>query len=219
MGSRLMWQRLSQLICVAALFALTASSCEATVVVMDFNEQGGRCCLGTPYFEDGFEITLLAPPVSLHYDLIDSCLPPGTSDNVSTIDCTPFFGWDSSGAGIHFQLDFFGRPFSILGFDITCLPPSGFITSSSGGLESINTFTCNPNIPGQGQIQLITGNEWRNILWVHIGGEGGPGKPWGIDNIRLEFSMPEPMPLALIAFGLAGLAFIRRRKPVVKRDI
>jgi hypothetical protein len=177
--------------------------------VIDFNAAPGALFATVPYDEDGFRISVLTG----HYDIwgAGNCgNPMSCTSKYLGVDGHSLGGGDSrlritTLSGSNFDL------FSLLvieawtaansACDATCT-----VTSSNGGMASF---------PLQG-LMTFTGAEWRNLAWVELFADAGPGPAFataGIDDIELA---PVPIPAAfwLLGSAVGVLGWIKRKASV-----
>ena len=206
----------------ALLLVLASVGSHASVITFDFEDLSGDV-QHKNYYSQGFRFS-----PNCHYDTMSNgaqgqalgwdsagCeandlpgAPPGhvgsNPDWLGPPELSPNGpGW----TGYYFSpslmyIDRNGADFSLFELDLV-IADSRTFQSSNGGIFST------PNAGGPAHLSFH-GAEWRNITWLLI--SGGGGVPLGIDNLVVQFAVPEPTTLALVSGALLGLAVTRRRR-------
>jgi hypothetical protein len=135
------------------------------------------------------------------------------SGSCTGTQCTPADDEGGQPAGI--IIIAFNRAVTATGADFFDIEQLENGTTNDNAIRFFDAEVGGTEIPGSVQHTPFTGGDWTwdrltyNVegvrrIEIHMGGSGG------IDNITIK--VPEPGTLAVFAFGLAGLGFMRRRR-------
>jgi hypothetical protein len=175
-------------------------------ITFDAHPWGG----GTNYVELGLQFRLIVPGGGASYDEM-LIVPPGPG-NVPQ-DSTPFMGWFRQYNLVNYvSLSLTtGSLFGLSSVQLAdpnspSLSPVAifFVGHLGGGSTTTNTFTT----PGNGATTFAT-YTFNSDFHSGLTSVDILAPRWAMDN--LVFTVPEPSTLALVAFGLFGLALRRRR--------
>lgn len=137
--------------------------------------------------------------------------------------------WNGTGGGHYYDENyngsssfFFSTDTTVNSFDLNGLPWQGYSLSTGLTDYLVQAFDAGNNLIWSDNIDLSaygvgTWGSWltvnvdtANVRELRFGPAGPSGWP-SIDNMVLNESVPEPLPMALLALGLIGL-FARRRR-------
>lgn len=183
-------RRFAQKTLAAGSLLCAFSLAEATVVVVDFDAATQGAFQTDDYTEEGFRLSVnfpAVPSIDDHYDIFDG----GTGGSNHVVN-------DSGGS---YRVEFPGGRFDLLSFEVIRADDPGILTSSAGGLFTIDT-------PG---VQAFSGLDWLDLAWIDVTSTGGFV---GLDTLTFDVvAVPAPASLWLLTSGVLLLYGRRRASP------